>query len=207
MDDSLFTVKTQLRRQLRQARKNLTDDKRRAASRAMVNHAGRFLKRGRRISCYWAFGSELDMGMLIHEAQARGVEMYFPVLPHRGRRMWFARYDKDSVCYREHRFGMLETSGELRRAEQLNLMFVPLLGIDRQGYRLGQGGGFYDATLAFRRYHPARCVRLIGVAYHCQLIDSLPREPWDMPLDGLITERGLKWFNLSSRAMLDPIAQ
>jgi 5-formyltetrahydrofolate cyclo-ligase len=55
------------------------------------------------------------------------------------------------------------------------------------------GAGYYDRTLA-----AARPRRLIGVAYDCQGVDALPREPWDVPLDGVLTDTG--WRPLGARA-------
>jgi 5-formyltetrahydrofolate cyclo-ligase len=68
------------------------------------------------------------------------------------------------------------------------LVIVPLLAFDRQGYRLGQGGGYYDRTLgALRRTGP---LLAIGLAYAGQEIDQVPREPHDEPLDAILTETG-----------------
>ena len=191
----MIAAKQQLRRQIRQARKALTREQRHAASFAIARHASPLIRRGKRFSAYWAAGSELDMSVLISDALHRGAEVYLPVIPSRGRRLWFARFDGASRWYRERRYGMLECTGRQRRAEQMDVMFIPLLGIDRDGYRLGQGGGFYDTSLTFQhRRRVARRPLLIGVAYSCQLLDHVPREPWDMPIDGLITEQGLRWF-------------
>jgi len=67
---------------------------------------------------------------------------------------------------------------------------MPLVAFDRQGYRLGMGGGYYDRSLAFR------CSRrqwlkptLVGVAHSCQEHPSLPHEYWDVPLAYIITEQ------------------
>lgn len=72
---------------------------------------------------------------------------------------------------------------------------MPLLGFDRQGYRMGMGGGYYDSSLAFlaRRRHWRR-PKLIGLAFEAQARDRLPTDPWDIPLDAVITERGLHRF-------------
>ena len=59
-----------------------------------------------------------------------------------------------------------------------------MLAADRAGWRLGQGGGFYDRTLAALDGALA-----IGIAFHDQLRDSTPRDSRDRPLDWLVTER------------------
>ena len=96
-----------------------------------------------------------------------------------------------------NRFGIPEPiDAKPLRARQLDLLLMPLVGFDLEGNRLGMGGGFYDATLAFMRHRRVwRKPRLVGIAYECQRVDTLPHEPWDMPLDAVLTERQLYRFN------------
>jgi len=94
-----------------------------------------------------------------------------------------------------NRYGILEPDvhwGETRDARALDIVLMPLLAFDRRGNRLGMGGGFYDRSLAFRlaRRHWQR-PRLIGVAHALQEHPALPRQPWDVPLDAIVTEREL----------------
>ena len=73
-----------------------------------------------------------------------------------------------------------------------DLVFVPLVAIDRQGTRLGQGKGHYDRVLARLREHGAL---LIGIGWEVQLLDEvIPGEPWDVPLDGFASPAGLEMF-------------
>ena len=66
-------------------------------------------------------------------------------------------------------------------------LLVPMLAFDRQGYRLGYGGGYYDRTLlALRALKP---VIAIGVAYAAQEVAEVPREPFDQRLDYVMTEK------------------
>lgn len=67
---------------------------------------------------------------------------------------------------------------------------TPGLAFDRSGFRLGMGGGFYDRLLSRPEY--AGALRL-GLAYAFQLIDHLPHETWDMPVDAVCTEKGTLW--------------
>lgn len=67
------------------------------------------------------------------------------------------------------------------------LLIVPLVGFDAAGYRLGYGGGFYDRTLAAAVPRP----RTIGVGFANAQLDSIFPQPHDIPLDVLVTERGI----------------
>lgn len=68
------------------------------------------------------------------------------------------------------------------------LVITPLLGFDRAGGRLGQGGGFYDRTLRDLRRRGA--VIAVGLAFAGQEVERVPTGPCDERLDGVLTERG-----------------
>jgi 5-formyltetrahydrofolate cyclo-ligase len=69
-----------------------------------------------------------------------------------------------------------------------DLIIAPLIAFDRQGYRLGQGGGYYDRTLEALR--KTGRVFVIGLAYSGQEVDRAPRDDHDQPLDAILTETG-----------------
>ncbi len=75
-----------------------------------------------------------------------------------------------------------------------DIVLVPLLAADRYGTRLGQGGGHYDRTLAALRAR--RRVFAVGVGWDVQLVERLPRDPWDAPLDALATPS--QWLTFDS---------
>ena len=72
---------------------------------------------------------------------------------------------------------------------RLDLIIVPAVAFDRRGNRLGRGKGFYDRLL-----QKAKCPK-IGIAYHFQLLDEIPAEPHDIPMDKIITEQGILSIN------------
>ncbi len=83
-------------------------------------------------------------------------------------------------------FGLSEPA-EDKPAYDPDIVFSPLAAFDRRGFRLGYGGGIYDATLsALRAIKP---VIAIGVAYSCQEADHVPVEPHDQRLDFMMTEQ------------------
>lgn len=72
--------------------------------------------------------------------------------------------------------------------QQLDCLIVPLVAFDAQGYRLGMGGGYYDRTLAYLQQYPTAKPYRIGLGYAFQYIEKLPHQPWDIPLQTIITE-------------------
>lgn len=95
---------------------------------------------------------------------------------------------QESADMKANVLGIPEPIGEQAISiAELDLVFMPLVGVDLQGNRLGMGAGYYDKSLA----QAARRPYLIGVAHHCQQVESLPVDPWDIPLDALVTEQGM----------------
>jgi 5-formyltetrahydrofolate cyclo-ligase len=69
-----------------------------------------------------------------------------------------------------------------------DVLFVPLLAVDDDGFRLGQGGGYYDRTL--RSLRARRPVIVIGIGYDVQRVKRLPRAAGDERVDWVVTETG-----------------
>jgi 5-formyltetrahydrofolate cyclo-ligase len=79
-----------------------------------------------------------------------------------------------------------------------DLLLVPLLAFDGDGYRLGYGGGYYDRTLAALRVRNGRESVAVGVAYAAQQCDHVPRHDEDQPLDLVVTENGAVHFPIKN---------
>lgn len=190
--------KFDLRRQLKAARKTFTPTARRLAARASLRLALRhgLLLRAQRIGFYMPQGGEFDVHPLLNQALMMKRQCYLPMLPRRGRVMRFGQVGRKTRMTK-NRYGIAEpVDARALRARQLDLLLMPLVGFDHQGYRLGMGGGYYDATLAYMRHRRSwRKPRLVGIAYECQRVEKLPHDPWDMPLDAVLTERQLYRFN------------
>jgi 5-formyltetrahydrofolate cyclo-ligase len=78
------------------------------------------------------------------------------------------------------------------RAQELDLILMPLVGFDDRGNRLGMGGGFYDRSLEFLRHRQHwRKPHLLGIAYDFQRVNGLTADPWDVPLQGVITDQAV----------------
>ena len=190
--------KSILRRQLKAQRAGVKPDARRAASQQVLRLALRhgLLLRARRIGFYLPHGAEFDLRPLMNQALWMKRECCLPVVPAaRGRVLRFARLNGRNVMT-ANRYGIPEPSdARPLRARQLDVLFIPLVGFDDHGHRLGMGGGYYDATLAYRRRRRLwKKPLLIGVGFECQRVASLPHDPWDAPLDAVLTEHQLVFF-------------
>lgn len=196
-----------LRRELRERRRSLSPSQRAKAHRQFArlllhsHWTSHLLQAGRRIAVYFAYGHEADLAHVIALARRRRCTLYLPVITDfRRSRMRFVRYEVDSAM-RVNRYGIAEPDArraETGRAEivptcRLDVVFLPLVGFDAQGSRLGSGAGFYDRSLQrLREGRRWRKPKLIGVGYECQRVARLQPDRWDVPLDGILTERGLQ---------------
>lgn len=186
-----------LRRAMRQKRRGLDRHARIRAERGLVRWLVRLpaFRKAQRIGVYLGNDGELDPARLVRRARAMGKRCYLPVLRDRPDiTLRFAAFDPGTPM-RANRFGIDEPAVPRRRllsARRLDLLLMPLVAFDAAGNRLGMGGGYYDRTLAYRRQRVRwRRPRLLGVAFAFQQVAALPFEPWDVPLDGVITDRGL----------------
>jgi 5-formyltetrahydrofolate cyclo-ligase len=143
-----------------------------------------------RIAVYAPLPSELDTGALMRLAQQHRCRIFLPRLTDlRRHRMQFV--EARGPMRRNH-LGIMEPV-QLRRlpARNLDLVFVPLVGFDAKGERLGMGAGYYDRAFAFLRnrshwIHP----RLIGLAYAFQQVPFIEGASHDVRLNAVITEKG-----------------
>ncbi|MEZ5688667.1 MAG: 5-formyltetrahydrofolate cyclo-ligase [Caenibius sp.] len=126
------------------------------------------------------------------EAPATGYAKFFQEAGHTIALPWFA--DRQApMAFREWRepyansdltagpFG-IQQPGDDAEAVEPDVLFIPLLGFDAEGGRLGQGAGHYDRWLATRPN-----VLAIGLAWDCQLVDNLPLEDHDRPMTAIVT--------------------
>lgn len=193
--------KLALRKRLRAIRRDIPDDVRKPAGRALVRLAlsERLLARKRRIGIYVPAKGEIDCLPLLDRALHMGAACFLPVVPRaRQRRLWFSRLGP-GAHWSVNRYGIPEfghRQSRRERASALDILFLPLLGFDETGNRMGMGGGYYDTSLAFlARRKRWRKPRLIGLAFEAQKVERLPADPWDVPLDGVLTERRFYRFS------------
>lgn len=181
-----------LRRQLRKARQALSEQQQRQAAQSLLARlrARPEVRRAHRVAVYLPQDGEIDPGPLAEWLHARGCLVCLPVIDPitRGsQRLRFAPW-RANVRWQTNRFGIAEpVSPRLLAPWTLDLVFLPLVGFDAAGNRLGMGGGFYDRTFDQRRPR-ARQPRLLGLAHSLQQVDALPHAEHDVPLDAIATD-------------------
>jgi 5-formyltetrahydrofolate cyclo-ligase len=185
-----------LRHTLRARRRAIPAAQRKRAAEQLAVFAdqARLLHPGRRIALYLAMSEEIATVAVLQRAVARGCRVYLPrIVDTRRNRMVFV--DARGPL-RRGRWGVLEPIATQRIATQeLQVVFMPLVGFDSAGNRMGMGKGFYDRAFSFRLRHALiRRPLLVGLAFACQEVDALPVRPHDVPLDMLITEHGIRRF-------------
>jgi len=144
-----------------------------------------------RIAVYAALPWELDAAPLIALAASRGCRVFLPRIDRR-RSSGDMRFVVMQGPLQHNRLGIAEPQGsEALGARWLDLVFLPLVGFDRSGVRLGTGGGFYDRAFAFRHLRRVwHAPRLVGLAYAFQEIASIGAAPHDVLMDAVVTEEG-----------------
>jgi 5-formyltetrahydrofolate cyclo-ligase len=186
-------TKQTLRKKLLAARRAVSPRARADAALSVARFIARtrWLAPGKRIGIYASMAQELGTAPLIALAKARGCEVYLPrIVSTRERRIRFVPF---STRGRFHPFGMHEPSStEFFPARFLDTIFVPAVGLDARGARLGHGAGFYDRALAFRRMRRHwRGPRLVALAYSFQVVPRVPVEATDVFMDVIVTDRGI----------------
>lgn len=142
------------------------------------------------ISCFLPIRSEVDLRPLMLSFAGEGARLCLPAI-----------LDKETIVFREYRpdaelvsmgFGTFGPAAHEAVLEPA-VMLVPLSAFDATGQRIGYGGGYYDRAIHRMRekgLHP----KLIGIAFDCQEVASVPAEPHDIRLDAILTESGYRPF-------------
>lgn len=148
-------------------------------------------QRARTVGAYIALPDEVQTGALLHHAWARGKQIAAPVVDPMRQQLVFHKLSRPSDL-RPRLHGVLEPPRSRPIThERLDLLLVPGVGFDENGFRLGFGKGYYDRLLG-----SCRAFRM-GLAFEAQLTRRLPAQAWDVPVDCIATEKRLIPIHLS----------
>lgn len=174
-----------LRNELKSERSELSQNQRQQWDEQILRHLSAWepYHKAIRVMTYLSFGWEINTWPLVEQMWAGGKEVYVPVVQKKPKRLIPTAYTKETVM-EPGDFGILEPQGEQTVDPLLlDMIIVPGLAFNREGYRIGFGGGFYDRFLK-----DTKGIR-VGLCY-TQFIRDVPVEPWDQPVHLVMTEEG-----------------
>jgi 5-formyltetrahydrofolate cyclo-ligase len=190
-----FDKRKELRRVMRKRRRALSPKEQTNAARRLFQRVapGKLFRFSRRIAFSMAHRGEIDPALLLREAQRRRKECYLPVMSRLGApRLEFRLVKKGQKLIRNN-IGILEPARKYTcKPFALSLVLLPLVAFDTACNRLGMGKGYYDRTFAFLHRSSRQRPVLLGLAHECQKVDELEVASWDVPLDGVVTDRA--WY-------------
>lgn len=197
-----------LRQQIRQKRNALSAEQQFFAAQALQQKLSEHKKvqQAQHIAIYLTNDGELETNLFIQWCWQQKKQVYLPVIhPFCKGHLLFLQYHQQTLLVK-NKFGIAEPKLDVRQVcpvEKLDVLCTPLVAFDKEGARLGMGGGFYDRTLAtwfsqqkLSNNQPFNFTSLstlplklypIGLAHDCQQVDCIPSEQWDIPLPEIMT--------------------
>jgi 5-formyltetrahydrofolate cyclo-ligase len=193
MDPDAANRKRALRAELRERRRNLTGPERDAATagitRNLVDLATDLSVRS--ISAYLSTSVEPNTRPFLNWAHRQGIRVLLPITREDGLLDWTTG---DGESETEGLYGMPEAVGELLGPIAINdvdLIVIPAAAVDATGMRMGWGRGYFDKTLGSME----KCPPVYAVVFDSELVDDVPREKHDQPVDGAVTPTRIVQFS------------
>lgn len=150
---------------------------------------------GQVVALYWPKGKEFDTAPLMEELLKQHIICVLPVIKKGDRELKFARFDETIPLEKGAYDIMQPVITEKTQWFDPDIIVAPMLAFDRQGHRLGYGGGYYDTTVAALRARKA--VQAVGIGYSAQaVLFNLPSEPHDQKMDWIITPHKVQRLTL-----------
>jgi 5-formyltetrahydrofolate cyclo-ligase len=198
---SASTGKRALRERLIAVRSGLPLAAREAASRAIAARVAALpaWRRARTVALHAPLGAEVDTAELVRLAEGAGKRIAWPRIASPGPALEFACCAAGELVPGPARALEPPRSSPAIPLDAIDLFVVPGVAFDARGGRLGRGRGHYDATLALLRPGAVR----VGLAFDEQVVDRVPTEPHDVPLDAVVT--GSRVLTPGSDRVTDPV--
>ena len=181
-------AKRRLRSALAERRRRVSpqEAERAAAAVAAAALAEPRVRRAARVALYAAFDGELPTRALFEALGSRPIARVFPRIEG-GSIAWARVAEWEALAPGAH--GIPEPSGAPEVLDASDVVFVPGVAFDRNGWRLGRGRGHYD-----RAFPPgARSPWLVGIGYSFQWVAEIPHDSRDRRVDAIVTEHGWVW--------------
>lgn len=191
--------KAAIRKELRLKRGALSEEAAREMSRAAQELilADEAWQKAASVGLYVAVRKETDTRLLFENAWESGKQVFLPYTPPGAHGIMRLLPCESGQALVVNSFGIPEPTPETcplyeeSREWSPDIIIVPGMAFDREGHRIGSGGGYYDRL--FTRPSMQDAVR-VGLAYAFQIVDRVPADSWDAPMHAVATEESLVWL-------------
>ncbi|MGB7604338.1 MAG: 5-formyltetrahydrofolate cyclo-ligase [Lutisporaceae bacterium] len=187
--------KKQIRNTILKIRNSLTLQEIIEAEKLIVDNLlklDQFIK-SKNVFCYLSFRSEVPTTNIIKYCQQNEKNVYIPICNDDTKEMIISLYDKDVELIASS-YGVQEASPETIKISDRNILDTALMPgavFDIKGYRIGYGAGYYDKFYT----HTDKQIYKIALAYSFQIVDEVPKDDFDIPVNCIITEKGIIMCN------------
>lgn len=184
----------EIRRNIRSARRQIVGAQRQQYSESAAMHALHWIDSlvgVKSVGVFLSLPEEIDCQPLTATLWQRGYAVFLPVVHAKNAALRWRRYLPYSSMTQDVMqisIPRLEKKDNERNIPP-DLIVLPLVAYDNQGNRLGMGGGYYDRTLEKQNS------RRLGLAYHCQAVEKIMRQPWDIAVEAVANEKTLSIFS------------
>ncbi|WP_210479532.1 5-formyltetrahydrofolate cyclo-ligase [Naasia sp. SYSU D00948] len=191
--------KRALRAELRERRRTLTSTERAEASSGLTRNLVELTRStgARSVSCYLSAPDEPDTRGYLRWTAEHGIRTLLPITRNDGLLDWTVSHGTEETV---GLFGLPEPIGELlppSAIDDVDLILVPAACVDERGVRMGWGKGYFDKMLGSIE----KCPPVFAVVFDSEVIDEVPRERHDQPVDGAVTPtRILRFASTPSRS-------
>lgn len=187
-----FSTKKILRKEILEKRDNIDIDKKEKMDEAIINrfYESKYYKEAKKIFIYISFGSEINTREIINVALKENKKIYVPRTELKTKVMDAVEISSLSNL-KESSYGILEPLKEEECIDpnELDLIVVPGVAFDRNGGRMGYGAGFYDIYFKKITKENVKKITKLALAYDMQVIEIVPMNEDDIPVDYIITEK------------------
>lgn len=190
--NSILQKKTLLRKAIQKQRHHLkerfVDTALQKITQKLMTHP--LLNQSLTIAGYFSHCGEVNLSLWYAYAWEQEKKCYLPVILNT--QLSFHHYHAGTIL-KKNRWGIQEPYAESSPhipIDELDVVLIPMLAFDERGFRLGYGQGYYDRSFSFllKKTFTQKKPYLIGLGYDFQKVDTLPHNPWDIPLQEVITE-------------------
>ena len=186
MSNDVEHEKRALRAELRERRQLLSDAQRESAASAIAERLDELIAElgAASISCFLSTTTEPGTRDFVKATVRRGIRVLLPVTRADGLLDWAVASDDDEIS--EGLYGLPEPTGEVLgpiAVNDVDLMIIRAAAVDRNGMRMVWGRGYFDKTIGSME----KCPPVYAVIYDSEVLDSLPSEVHDQPVNGVVT--------------------